>query len=339
MNAAIHPNSGRRRALAIDQRRAFTLVELLVVIAIIGVLVALLLPAVQAAREAARRMSCANNLKQLTLAMHNFESSHGSLPGGEHEAFSGANAYFSPHAMMSQFYEQGNFYSKLNLNLSPYDAVNYNAAMLQPKTLICPSDPRPGKNEPLGWTNYHCNSGGWVVTNQWDGVFGPMADVGGGKKTGPLRFADVTDGLSNTSAFAEVVNGAASSGSKPSRFDCYEFGASPTGTATAIRTAFATKDWKTSTIPWSGTWRYRGYPWTEGTHWRSWYNHVMPPNSVCWLPDGDFWKLVSPSSSYHPAGVNASMCDGSVRFVADSINGDVWTATGTRNGKEALALP
>lgn len=321
-------------------RRAFTLVELLVVIAIIGVLVALLLPAVQAAREAARRMSCSNNLKQLTLAIHNFESTNGTLPAGEYRQIGVSAAYFSPHAMASPFFEQGNFYSQLDLNLGPYDAVNYNAAIPQPKMLSCPSEPRPGKVEPLGFTNYHANAGGWVpINNAWDGTFGPVNDVAGAKKIGPLPFAAITDGLSNTTCFAEVVNGAASSGAPKSRFDCYEFGAAPTGTATQRRDAFKAKDWKTATIPWSGGWRYRGYPWTEGTHWRTWYNHIQTPNAVCWLTDGDFWKLVSPASSYHPAGVNASMCDGSVRFVSDSVNADAWLAAGTRDGGESLPLP
>nr|WP_044183156.1 DUF1559 domain-containing protein [Pirellula staleyi] len=320
---------------------AFTLVELLVVIAIIGVLVALLLPAVQAAREAARRMSCSNNLKQVTLSLHNFESSYGILPAGEFKNPStGTLTYLSPHALLSNYFEQGAYFSKLDLNVGPFTQPNYDATRLQPKTLLCPSDPHPGKNMDMGWTNYHVNAGSWVqATQNWDGSFGPHNDYAGGKRTGELAFSAITDGLSNTAAFAEVVNGAGDSGAPKTRFDCYEFGASPTGTMAQMRTALAAKDWKTATIPWSGGWRYRGYPWSEGSMWRSWYNHLTPPNSVCWLPDGDFYKIISPASSYHPGGAMVSMCDGSVRFVSETVNGDIWTAAGTRNGGESIALP
>lgn len=325
------------------RRSGFTLVELLVVIAIIGVLVALLLPAVQAAREAARRMSCQNNLKQVTLSLHNFESTFGTMPAAEYRSPStGALTSLSPHAVLSNYFEQGNFFNKLNLEAGPFVDPNYSAALIQPKVMLCPTDPHIGKASPMGFASYHVNAGTWVGgVVEWNGAFGPEQDMAGARRTGMLSFAAVTDGLSNTAAFAEVVNGAAdgAAGAKNTRFDCYETSGPAIGTLAAMRTAFQAKDWKTSTPPWGGGWRHRGYPWTEGSPWRTWYNHLMPPNSVCWVPDGDFYKIVSPASSYHSAGANASMCDGSVKFVSDSINGDVWTAAGTRNGGEALAMP
>ena len=72
--------------------------------------------------------------------------------------------------------------------------------------------------------------------------------------------------------------------------------------------------------------------------WRNWYNHILQPNQPCWRPD-DWWKLVSPPSSYHFSGVNVAMADGSVRFVRDSVDADIWLAAGTREGGESLALP
>ena len=325
-------------------RKAFTLVELLVVIAIIGVLVALLLPAVQSAREAARRSSCSNNLKQLALSLHNFESAYKKIPAGEMHA----TGYLSPHAMLASYFEQGNVYDRMDLNKGPFDQPNYNAARTQPKNLLCTSDPFPGKKEDMGWTNYHANAGSWVQLNGWDGVFGSALTnangstrtVGGKPGIGQLRLADIGDGLSNTCAFAEVVNGAGTGGGPKSRFDCFEFGAPPAGPNAAARTAFRNKDWKTSTIPLLGgaDWRWRGYPWTEGSVWRTWYNHLMPPNQVCWRP-GDWWKIVSPATSYHPNGVMVSMCDGSVRFVSESVDADVWLAAGTRLQGESTQLP
>ncbi len=105
-------------------RKAFTLVELLVVIAIIGILVALLLPAVQSAREAARRMSCTNNLKQVVLALHNFESTYKTIPSGMRHP----TGYLSPHAALANYYEQNAIYDRLDLNVGPFTQPNYDAA-------------------------------------------------------------------------------------------------------------------------------------------------------------------------------------------------------------------
>jgi prepilin-type processing-associated H-X9-DG protein len=80
-----------------------------------------------------------------------------------------------------------------------------------------------------------------------------------------------------------------------------------------------------------GNWRYKGTPWTEGTMWRSWYNHLVPPNSVCWKTD-NWWTLVCPPSSYHPGVVNLVMVDGSVQSASDDVDMDVWTDMGTRDG-------
>src|SRR5687767_9776230 len=161
-------------------RQAFTLVELLVVIAIIGILVALLLPAVQAAREAARRTQCSNQLKQLGLAAHNFESSYGRLPHGSQTA---ALWGPSPHTYLLPMMEGKNITDLMDSTFAhgASDPTNGAATTLQhefgstvrPKIFHCPSDPYTFKGLVYGFTNYHSNYGSWVrLQSRWDGVFG-----------------------------------------------------------------------------------------------------------------------------------------------------------------------
>ena len=312
-------------------REGFTLVELLVVITIIGVLVALLLPAVQAAREAARRSSCSNNLKQMGLALHNFESSFGKLPAGMHKS----TAILSPHVMLLNYMELSNTFDGFNLEVHSYVDPNATYSRVQPKAFICPSDPYPDRAQPMGWTNYHSNAGSWVlVTKSWDGVFGPAMDYGGGKALPAIGFSGITDGLSNTCAFAEVALGYGTAGGPKMKFDVFD-GDSDTTDLVAARNGYLAKNWKNENIA-DGTWRYRGYPWSEGSVWRNWYNHLLPPNQPGWRPGGNWYHIVSPASSYHPGGAQAVMCDGSVALYSSSIDGNVWTALGTRNGGETV---
>ena len=317
----------------------FTLVELLVVIAIIGILVALLLPAIQAAREAARRNSCQNNLKQFGLALHNYESAKKRLPGGQsapHTDVDSNPGYFSPHVQMLPHFEEASLRNLMDMDRNTYSAVNFNALVgAKPETFLCPSDERQGQETDLGWTNYHANAGSWVRIAGWDGVFGPASDRAGKDALPWLRMAQIVDGTSKTAAFAELPNGLAPEFAPPTggdaKRDCFDFGAPPSGDSTAARNAFLQKPWSTASVPWSGEWRYRGYPWFEGSMWRTWYNHLLPPNSVCWVPVS-FDLIVSPPGSFHPGVVNLVMVDGSVQTVAENIDPDVWLEMGTREG-------
>jgi prepilin-type N-terminal cleavage/methylation domain-containing protein/prepilin-type processing-associated H-X9-DG protein len=326
----------------------FTLVELLVVIAIIGILIALLLPAVQAAREASRRTGCVNNLKQLGLALLNYESAKKRLPSGQLSEFNYApptkpGNYFSVQTQILSYFEEENIRQLFDLNKYVYDdPPNWTAANSLPNLMLCPTESQRGQPGDGGWSNYHANSGSWAQLKGWDGVFGAVVVEDGIPALPGLRLAKIVDGTSNTAFLAEMVNGLApdiapATGGNPLA-DCFEFGGNPIPpgggalTLAQIRNIFLNKDWKTASVPWSGEWRYRGTPWTEGTMWRTWYNHLLPPNSVCWHTDS-WWKLISPASSYHPGVVNVAMVDGSVQNVSNDVDVEIWTEMGTRNGR------
>jgi len=213
-------------------RRGFTLIELLVVIAIIAVLIALLLPAVQSAREAARRAQCTNNMKQLGLALANYESANGAYPasygtGGPATGWSGQGTWgsWSPQAMLLGYFEQTPVYNSINFSLVSHgdgnthgDMVQITAITTRIPSLLCPSSPLPsgtyyGKNIPGNC--YFANVGSslnWVgnagASN--NGIFmfgggsGPPPGYAPGDTSAPARgVRDITDGTSNTIAFGE----------------------------------------------------------------------------------------------------------------------------------------
>jgi len=190
--------------MKIRTRSAFTLVELLVVIAIIGVLVSLLLPAVQSAREAARRMSCQNNLKQIGLAMHNYHDTYGKLPAGM-SAHPGSGGWsWAVHIM--PFMELNTIHDQINFQAAPDDASNSVIIQTVVPTYLCPSSPQPQVNDdpslPLQATNSYAASAGCNMyipsrcsNDPEEAVFIHQRQFG---------FKDITDGLSNTIMVGEV---------------------------------------------------------------------------------------------------------------------------------------
>lgn len=352
------------------RRSGFTLIELLVVVAIIAVLIALMMPAVQKVRESANRVKCLNNLHQLGLATHNFSDVRGSMPSGS----LGASQAWSAHAQLLPYMEGDNLARSFDYSQNPYyyqpnrDAWH---GQIIP-TFMCPSDPVQGLGSfddfirvyTGGYTNYRLNVGTWVYDRGWDGVFGPdynitlNVDQTTGSSVNPcplpgLAMTAIKDGASHTVLMSEGTNGLGTSRSKNDpKCDCFEFGKETQKDPAKARADFMAADWRGSSLApvdqWTGlgasnngslagyNWRDRGLFWVEGTMWRTWYNHLLPPNSVCWRPNSDWWQLVAPAGSYHNHGVNVLFCDGSVRFVSEKINPDVWMALGTRAGGELL---
>ncbi len=341
-------------------REGFTLIELLVVIAIIGVLIALLLPAVQSAREAARRAQCVNNLKQIGLALHNYESTHQSFPWGD-----GPDQWnqWSSAALMLQYLEQGAVYNAINFawglqNWSqPFNTTTHR---VQINVLLCPSDTRRLSNADAH-SNYSGNAGtapaafyDWDNTGAFNGLFGwngnPLNATANYKKlvsvVGPR---DITDGLSNTAAFSEKVMGigsyTASRVEDPmSPPSTYALISKPSGNdrhdPTAVYNQCKGLNPKAASTPQNQNSLYpNGALWYNGCPSNSRYNHVMPPNT--WSCSyggrwGDMGGAVT-ATSRHPGATNVLLADGSVRAVKSSVNMTVWWAIGTRSGGEVVS--
>jgi prepilin-type processing-associated H-X9-DG protein len=320
------------------------------VIAIIAVLIALLLPAVQSAREAARRIQCSNNMKQLALAAANYESAISTFPQGRGHMTcwnqSGGVATdcdgWSPSARILNFAEQTQTFNAINFNDTPYGCRNSTAESIGLTMLWCPSDPTinglrfyevqggwDGTTVPITYGNYGCMIGSYCPN---DGRFpaaielqlenGMYPDVGvpnwvntccGGATRSPVRIASVTDGTSNTVAFAETAHGkyeqAGGTSSGGSDFEC-------------------------------GGW------WADADYGAQTISSFYPPNMAIpasyylgngfQSPDGCDPANIPPfsSMSFHPGGVNVAFADGSVHFIKSSISS--WNSLGivriTANG-------
>jgi prepilin-type N-terminal cleavage/methylation domain-containing protein/prepilin-type processing-associated H-X9-DG protein len=306
-------------------RDGFTLIELLVVIAIIGVLIALLLPAVQSAREAARRAQCVNNLKQIGLAMHNYHDALGSLPMGEVRG-----SAYSALSLALAFFEQGSVASSINFDLIQSAPANNTARVVQLSTLICPSEAENPLPDRGAATSYHANKGTHVI---WQDPVGPNASLPKANGTfvyGEIvRFAQIIDGTSNTAFYSERVFADGSNSIVSPLEDVFFPKSAPTTADEALTLCKALDITDLSNqAP-----VFMGAPWMNGQHT---YHHSTQPNGrSC----GFFTvnRATMPPSSRHPGGVNMLLGDGAVRFVKQTVDLETWRALGTRAGREVIS--
>jgi prepilin-type N-terminal cleavage/methylation domain-containing protein/prepilin-type processing-associated H-X9-DG protein len=348
-------------------RPAFTLIELLVVIAIIAVLIALLLPAVQAAREAARRAQCVNNLKQLGLALHNYHQTNNTFPPGctyVTTSTGGTWCNWSANAMMLGFLEQSTLFSAINFSYPPEPApepdgggssygytINSTIYNTKINLFLCPSDGNAGKTN---INSYHASVG---TTTSNTGFFNTSTNTGG-KSTGAFgmqanyAIPDITDGTSLTIAYSEALTGDPSNITKPIRAN----GTGNSGSALAANQydattagiASITTDLNACAAKFLTAYSAddRGYRWGGGMMGYAMFNTVMTPNggnqytfNGCRVDCCDQTQAAHylPATSNHPGGVNNLFCDGSVKFIKNTVSYPVWWGLGTRANNETIS--
>lgn len=354
----------------VKSKRGFTLIELLVVIAIIAVLISLLLPAVQSAREAARRAQCVNNLKQMGLALHGYHDIHGSFPMGamfgivSPPATYQAKQNLSPHVAMLPFLEQTAVYNAFNLIWGCEDnagtwvyKVQRTAQTAQLKMYLCPSDVYSGKSNNNATTNTNNYYGSVGTTTNLTNSSTGIASLANVETSGFFGFQRVynmaasTDGLSNTIAFSEAVVGNPNQGYRQRNVGLNRVTAIPAAallTNAAANPAATLQGLKACTAAWqSGSGgsidRQRGQNWAHGAMAFTLFNTIATPNhsqdmwTHCSNVSSGALGVYSNADSFHPGGVNACMGDGSVKFLKDSVNQQVYWGLGTRNGGEVIS--
>jgi prepilin-type processing-associated H-X9-DG protein len=328
------------------------MVEVLVVIAILGVLIALLLPAVQAARESARRSQCANNLKQLGLAVHGYCDVHGALPPAAATGPEWSNN-FSMKARVLPYMEQAVLFDSMNVSFFQEAAENATSLTTIVDTFLCPSDANvpcgaydvsgAGPRQ-IGYTSYPNNLGTTPANNggRYDGpayFMGAASVPSVSQLAMTVTLSSVTDGTGSTVIWSEMVRGKDGT-AIPGPNQVYLMALSPPSTNAYLPLAAYMNACEDATT--LAGFDYKGRIWgTDFAAQGGGYSHIMTPNRKACLFPGESqpveWRTVCVgASSSHPGGVNVGFLDGSVRFVKDGVAARTWWAIATRAGGEMI---
>jgi len=340
------------------RRRGFTLIELLVVIAIIAVLISLLLPAVQSAREAARRAQCVNNLKQIGLAMHNYHDTVGSFPPGGISDTGWAGTWWNWPSFILPQMEQAPLYNAINFSLQNINQPDANFANDPQGTVwksvissyLCPSDPVAGEGRVANMSWLTSGAGWSLIGSNFTAAVTCYVGNWGGQKTGNATF-DLYSGESPPGTypnwgcngvyrgiFSDCSNGKSTSLREITDGTSNTFlaGESSPNMNGALAWVNGDNVWATTVIPlnWKTNLKDGQVDPTDGT--------------TCKLPDelNDFTKALHcwrnqtvnwGFKSYHPGGANFTFCDGSVRFVKQAVSPRVYNSLGTKAGGEVVS--
>jgi prepilin-type N-terminal cleavage/methylation domain-containing protein len=345
--------------------RGFTLVELLVVIAIIGVLVALLLPAIQAAREAARRTQCTNNLRQISVAALNYESARHAFPLGRQKGIDSDGkdiSHWGHTALILPYVEAAESYDLVDFDDRSIKTSDTPVRLHKFSFFMCPSDYEDRMNtttctvgnwwRDAGRTNYRGNGGSDPgVAYEVPAATGPPAKDFRENNNGiyitnrAVSLKQVTDGSSHTALYCELVLGDGDRQVTEIPGDWLYI----SGTSQSAKDVYGACVGITNASFYTGSVQYpcSGRNWVNGDYGTTRYNHVMPPNTLSCSQSSGGANLTAnevnddgsatTASSRHSGGVNMSCADGSTHFVSDDIDRFVWSALGSRNGEDSAS--
>lgn len=342
-----------------SRKNGFTIIELLVVIATISLLLSLTAPAIQGARERARWLTCTANLRDIGVALHGYESTHGTLPRGGFMALRRANpsnpsqgSYLrshSPHMYLLPFLDQSSLYDQIDIDtptdrnmVFPVGSHDPNAevrATRLPK-FLCPSD----SSADIARNSYRANLGLTAFT--YGKIVGKISD----HRLGPFAFADsvprlrdCTDGLSNTAAFSERLVGDQDPRQYHAGRDVFDVSEvtdpndimlSPSPSDACVRACGSLTNSQPRHDSTSGLY------WLHGGLMDSWYTHLLTPNHEvpdCGSISGILGFGMVTARSEHPGGVNTLLLDGSARLVSSRISATVWSAVGASRDGESVS--